>query len=454
MATTPHVKHLRRQRFSRLRKPHGNFLAWLVEQGDRLSIPPRALRDLIRNIGPLYPREIAAGSDASDVGAVVSTAATVNFVKRALDARLGAFSSATAVRLGVKDETEDLRLGATSGSITVDFVAGQDEQPDEIVRATGSFVDDGFRPGCTIALTGAEEGGNAGPFVVVDVEPLKLYVANSALTADTEDSGVTITSLNVITGLEPGAGFVAGALLNVLGGAEAGQYEVAEAGEDFVIIDDGSPFSSVVADYDDGLTLSNVIVRASGSFIDDGFWTGGTLTIADAADGDNDGAYEIAGVFPLALVLATEFAGALDDGPDGASIGIYDQIKAQSSDWDTEGIGAADLVYAGSLLVGEVASLAEDDTTLVLDGPIPSVLLGQLASVGTNSQITRDSGSFVDDGFANNDKVQVVGADANDGVYRLSGVAATILTLDGESLAEDDAAVAALVYKVAENSRD
>jgi hypothetical protein len=69
MARTPHAKHLRRQRLSRLRKTHHSFTSWLNEQADRLSVPARALRDTLRNLGRRYPREVDLADNAAASGA-------------------------------------------------------------------------------------------------------------------------------------------------------------------------------------------------------------------------------------------------------------------------------------------------------------------------------------------------------------------------------------------------
>jgi hypothetical protein len=415
-------------------------------------VPARALRDTLRNLGRRYPREVDLADNAAATDVVLSSAPDVAIEKVALDAQVGALCTAPTVSLGVEVLTPNLRLGATTGSITVDFVDGG-SGADTIVRSTGSFIADGFRVGATITATGVAEAGNAGPFVLTGVEALTLTVAPGSLTASAGDTGVTITSLNIITGFAPSAGFVSGALLNVLDGGEAGQYTVDSAGADFVVIDNGTPFSAVVADYDDGLTLSTVIVRTSGSFVSDGFWVGGKLTVSGALDVDNDDVYEIVEVTPLAIVTVEEFVG--DFGPDSAArVAIENQIHALDSDWDAEGFSGGEPVFLGSVLIGEVDSLANSNADLVLVAPLDPAVLGLTGSVGTRSTIKRnDAGDFTADGFANGDRIQIASG-PNAGTYTVFDADELVLTLSGNVVAEDEAESEALIYKVALGSRD
>lgn len=439
MARVMRRRRIRYQRLGRLRRNSRQFLAWLREQAERLSLPLRVLRDRLRLLGPLYASQVEAAEDAGDLGVVTSSAATVDLVRIVADDTDAPFAAgarcAAPVTFGQAVATQDLQIGATSGALTLDFVDGGAE-PDTIVRAAGSFLDDGFRPGATIALTGTDEGGNAGPFVLTDVTDLELEVATGSLTADTGDTGVTVTSLNVITGFVPGPGFVSGALLDVLDGDEAGTYTVEAAGADFVVVDNGSPFSAVDTDYDGGLALTTSITRASGSFVDEGFRAGDTLTVVG---GDNAGTYSLWDVQEGVLQVEEAFTAL---GPDSAAaVAVLDRISRGAGDFEADGFAQGMDVFVDGALAGVADSFSEGGDDMILAEPMPLHAAGPADVVASRSSIVRASGSFLDDGFADGDRVLLVGSDANDGEYTVHDAAALALELDGDRFldSEDDA---------------
>lgn len=61
-------------------------------------------------------------------------------------------------------------------------------------------------------------------------------------------------------------------------------------------------------------------------------------------------------------------------------------------------------------------------------------LSGDTPSFASTATITRASGSFITDGFVVGGQVEVIGSTSNDGVYELTGVSATNLTVSGTPL--------------------
>ena len=60
------------------------------------------------------------------------------------------------------------------------------------------------------------------------------------------------------------------------------------------------------------------------------------------------------------------------------------------------------------------------------------------ADSGTADTITRTDGDWTADGFVDNDLIWVLGTTANNGMYKIATVAATVLTLDSDASLEDE----------------
>jgi hypothetical protein len=90
----------------------------------------------------------------------------------------------------------------TSGSITVDFASSGNS----ITRATGSFLDNGFRPGMTVLISGAADAGNNNYFTLVTVSDLVMTTLE-ALDDEMGDTGVTISQSLVAGDIVRAEGF-------------------------------------------------------------------------------------------------------------------------------------------------------------------------------------------------------------------------------------------------------
>jgi hypothetical protein len=144
------------------------------------------------------------------------------------------------------------------GSPSIDFTQGAGPPNDTIVRDAGSFVDDGFDGWDTVAdwitVTGASEAGNNDTWQLESAVALTLTLeVAGALTTDTDAEGVRITAA-------PGLLFIDG------GGAHE-------------------------------------LKRGKGSWLDDGFEAGDTMTISGTLS--NDGDYPIVSLTDSTITVAT-----------------------------------------------------------------------------------------------------------------------------------------------------
>lgn len=451
-------QHIRRQRLDRYRKPHNEFLADLTAQGTRLGVPARVIRDLMRQLenGNKKFYEIQAAANAAAAGVVKSSAATLDLVGAVADDGdapflLGAKAEAPLL-LGLDLGTP--RLGASTGSLAVAFVDGGGSD-DTITRAAGSFITDGFRVGATITCADTDEAGNAGPFVLTAVAALTLTVATGSLTADAADT-CTITSLDVVSGIEAGAfaDLIAGAHIAPSSGANAAaQYEVDSKGADFVLLAD--PLSAFQASQAclvlDQITRTDV----DGDFEEDGFRVDDILNISGSEENDEaSGAYLIASVSganmlatsPTALLAAEETAAGV------ATLSVTDRIYRDAGDFEADGFAAGDRVYSDGVLIGVINTLVQERIELV--APLGAAYVGEETDTLTGDvTITRASGSFVTDGFAAGDKVLLVGSES-DAMFLLGTVAAlTMKIVDPQVVLPEDAAEA-IVYKLSSYARE
>lgn len=419
MPDTTRRKHVRYERLDRLRKTGSNYLGFLALQATRLSVPARVVRDLISHLGGKQPYEIAAAADAEAAGVVLSTAATLDIERAEADDGDAPFLVGAALEEGASVSLglnlPAMRLGAQSAALTVAFVDGGGSD-DTITRASGSFLTDGFRPGCTVAITNPDEPGNAGPFVLEGVSALTLTLPTGSVTADASDS-VTITSLDVVTG----AGIddaIEGATLTVGGGANAGAYEIGDVGADYALLAD----PLVAFDATEACSILDQITRADGSFLDDGFRPGGFMLISGSADNDaaTPGIAEVAEGYILLETLVLE---APEAAQTDLSLYVADQIYRDAGSFIDDGFAEGQRIYVDGVFVGLASSSVSADR-LEIQAQMPVELRGTTTeSIVSDVSLIRASGDFEDDGFAVGDKVAItVGGEAFGGLYYLAVV--------------------------------
>jgi hypothetical protein len=162
-----------------------------------------------------------------------------------------------------------------TGAPSITFTVGAGPPGDELTRDAGSFDDDGFVAGDWVTIAGASEVANNGTLLTFGVGATQIsFPAAGAGTfvPDTDPSGVSILAT-------PGLTFVDG------GGSD------------------------------------DTLVRNRGSWLEDGFATGDTMTIAGTAS--NDGTYTIVNVTTDTITVATGSFAAEEISSWGVTIYTY-----------------------------------------------------------------------------------------------------------------------------------
>ena len=79
------------------------------------------------------------------------------------------------------------------GTLEINFIDGAAGN-DAITRDAGDFVSDGFAPGQTIVVSGADIGGNDGEYVLLGATPTALVLPTASIAADTGNLSVAIVT--------------------------------------------------------------------------------------------------------------------------------------------------------------------------------------------------------------------------------------------------------------------
>lgn len=272
-----------------------------------------------------------------------------------------------------------------------------------ITRSEGSWSDDGFQNDNYIVIEGG--GANNGVYRIADIVSTTLILKDSAgnaasFAAKTDVKNVTITVPDRIR-LEAGGnwaadGFRAGQLISVSGTQSNNRTfliaDVVEGGE-VLMLSAGAKAANETLNEDTDLRVSGgAVVRLSenATFRIDGVSVtvlaqpGGEVSfVSDTSDNNN------------LLDLANDINSALDEA------GLGNRIQAELSN--------------GKLLLTARTELAGNP---VLD-----------FSPATNT-ISRDEGSWLDDGFAVGQIIRLSGSSSNDGIaYTIADIDAAVLTL-------------------------
>ena len=314
-----------------------------------------------------------------------------------------------------------IQIGIMQGDPTLDFSTDNDT----ISRSDGSWVEDGFEENQVIIISGA--GGNDGFYTItgISVDHKTLYLEAAVELAATDVAGVTVKTAGDTTAELSGPGlsfsgdtivrsegswgdegFAAGQVIQVSGTTRNdGYYTLGSVSGDTLTLTESLTGEDNVADAEvtartlganaltEGQELdfdaaSHTITRAVGSWLDDGFETGDEILISGA--GANNGTATVTGVTVDTLTLSEDIA---DD----------------------------------NNVIGAVITVSADGDALTESQELDFVL-----DAGT-STITRAVGSWLDDGFAEGQIIQVSGSGANDSFYRIESVNETQVTLASET---------------------
>jgi hypothetical protein len=313
-------------------------------------------------------------------------------------------------------------------------VVGPDRLLPIIARATGSWLDDGFRAGQTITVTNAGVNDGTYTLAAVDAAVLTLQAGSSVIDA-TAVNGSTITadrSQHTITraaGSWFDDGFAFGQTIIISGTtANNGTFTIASLSADTITLASGE---SVVDEITDGVTLISAqdmtIGRDDGSWITDGFAVGQTITISGT--GVNDGQYILGNITDSMLTLAPG-AGLSDETIDLSSAAVT--ITANAEQVVSEGVTlqatTTDAVYD---ILRATASLGNVTINVTGDLNVGDVSAAGVAKLTASRDIIdRDNDSDTDVAAANIDLTAVgdIGSTVNPFDINLSNTSNAALT--------------------------
>lgn len=340
-----------------------------------------------------------------------------------------------------------------------------------IIRDSGSWLREGFQAGQSIEISGS--------------------TATITLSGDFHfrDNGAAADTIERADGLywEDG-GFQAGQYISVAG-ANAGVYQIAAVEGSVLTLMDmdslaamdsqaavitavtamvGAPSLTFAATADQGAMVS----RDTGSWVEDGFSAGMTVSVGGSAS--NDGVYRIAYLDDLNLILESG-AVLTDEAPEdgvtqnitvlsprsGINNGTF-QIQSVSADGRTLTLtdtfvllaetGNGFTVTADPVSAADVPIAIVDQSQGMTGTPaLYFVNKGVLAGVGsltftdnsiTQDTISRDTGSWVTDGFAVGQEITVTGSAGNDGDYVIADIidgGKTLRLVSGQELTNETA---------------
>ncbi len=295
---------------------------------------------------------------------------------------------------------EHVAMTGTDTLTFTDNAASETDTRDTITRSAGSWLADGFRAGQYLTIEGSAE--NDGTYRIAEVTDLTLFLAegealiNETLTRHAmsgsltfADNGAAADTITRGSGSWLTDGFAAGQMIRVEGsGDNDGLYLIAAVTASTLTLvasdslNPGTASSASVATI--SLTAPDTITRDSGSWIDDGFLVGQTITVSGTTA--NNGTYTINSVTDTCITL-----------------------------------------NPNERLSDETVASASDDT------------------VSAPDTIIRDSGSWLADGFQPGQTITVSGAGANNGTYTIGYVTEQVLTLIRTDTLTDGASTTAMV---------
>ena len=287
-----------------------------------------------------------------DVGAADLRATNINMTSQASTAK---FASFILDRAGVDALAATLRANMIDGGDLSFRTNGAGA--DTIVRATGSWITDGFQPGMYIDISGTVD--NDGIYRIASLTDTTLTLASPLLTGNP-----TLTFRN-------------------------------------------NPDTAT-------LQVPDTITRSAGSWIDDGFMAGQQIQVSGSSR--NDKTFTIASVTDTVITLVPDDVLSFES---GNTITVYvDELYPENT------VGGTDQVFINSL----IGTPLNTQLTFSDNGINPDT-------------ITRASGSWISDGFKAGQIITVQGSLANDSAYTIESVTDTTLTLRaGDALTDETGA--------------
>ena len=389
----PRAKHLKHQRLSRLRKAGNAFRAFINGEASRLAAPARVLRDRLKDLGPLYPGQLAAATDLAAAGPPRLTG-NPNLT----------FAAKTAVTpgnvgFGLRLSGVSLGVGANLTGITATFAATSDTAG-TITRSAGDWT------AGEAVVVGARlrvQGSGANDMIVTVTE----VTSATVLTVSTPRRFVPqvkvcdfamVNKVSRASGSFVTDGWLVGHVFDVAGASalnNAQRFTVAAVQAGYLLVTPDLPQVDGTVASNGVLTVRNHVTRASGSFVTDGFVDGEVVKIGGTT----------------------------------ANAGKFVRVKT----------------VAATTLLLETA-----DTDLVaFEAPAGS------RTIEGRGTITRATGSWADDGFAVGKRFRVVGSTSNDlELQVLRAVSATVIEVPTGQLTAEGPAADIAAYVLDTRARD
>ncbi|HUU83030.1 MAG TPA: hypothetical protein VM243_05950, partial [Phycisphaerae bacterium] len=357
-------------------------------------------------------------------------------------------------------------------TLTFDLADAINNVEAKITRSTGSWLDDRFSPGQTIAISGS--ANNNGSYTIASVSATVIELVEDLVQAEVDASptleatslietsgGPTLTfearsddnaEIHWSSGNWVAEGFRPDQTIQVSNsGSNNGTYTIATVNSTVIAIADDDLYdatslsSSVLgADSLEKVETTGAvglefipssggdparIVRTSGSWGVDGFGrqTDGAfeqgpysqfIKITGAADPANNGTYRTASVSPTVIEIeaAYDFSSSETTAPSGAHVLALDQDVVPRA---IQATGAGPLQF----------------TPADPQNGIPAA-------------ISRTSGSWIADGFEAGQFIRVDGSSSNDGTYQIKSVAETVIELEDDLPASGPATAGVQVSSV------
>ncbi|MCA9138153.1 MAG: hypothetical protein KDB00_15385, partial [Planctomycetales bacterium] len=213
-----------------------------------------------------------------------------------------------------------------------------------------------------------------------------------------------------------------------------------------LIFEDGRLTGNPIISFRPVEDQGDVIARDQGSWVTDGFRPGQYVTVS--TESQNAGSYLVTEVSDNELVLQDGLS-LIDETLAGVDISVAPTITRNSGSWLADGFldGQSIRISGSNQNDGEYKILSADDSRLTLRPD--TILRDETASnvlVDADDTISRSEGSWRADGFRPGQTITVSGTVANDGEYEVIAVDATTLTLRGGSNLTNESGVAADVF--------
>ena len=394
--------------------------------------------------------------EASAVGDIFMTVTAQNTRFTNVDPSL----EADGVQLDLTSANGNINLTGTSGVLFTPQTSGVTaavgligtpvlEFSDGISTLSGSptvtFADNLLTvSGATLTFDGQVVDLSGMPLVTFDGQ----IVATGNPTLGFQDNDGFADTITRDSGSWLADGFLSGQTITVSGPtANAGTYEIADLSQTVLTLT-----AAAVLTTEAGVTASIStprpqarITRGTGSFITDGFAAGLTITVGGA--GGNNGSYLIASVDATAITL--DAAARVVNATDVSSVTIAapkQTITRAAGNWIADGFMTDQMiaVTGGTNNDGTytLASVSELVLTLLTDA---AILIDDVDVIGATVEadrgahtISRDGGSWLADGFAIGQSIDVTDTDFNNGMFTIASLDATTITLaSGDALIDE-----------------